>query len=76
MTVPSISRLSPPLQRSQSQDFINQIIFTDRLFKKRDDESGLRSINQYIIHQMIGKGAYAKVKLVHVINNPEQLFAM
>ncbi|KAA6394329.1 MAG: putative Ser/Thr protein kinase [Streblomastix strix] len=59
--------------RSSSQQFV---IETSTARKQRNEELGIRTLNQYVILQKIGEGSFAKVKLVHVSNNPDELYAM
>ncbi|KAA6397045.1 MAG: putative Serine Threonine protein kinase [Streblomastix strix] len=75
MDVPHIPH-RPSLQDLQKSSFLKSVIFTDTLLKSRDEQSGIRTINQYVVHQKIGEGAYAKVKLVHIINEPNKVYAM
>ncbi|KAA6354853.1 MAG: hypothetical protein EZS28_049620 [Streblomastix strix] len=60
----------------KSTNLFQSVKITDTLSKQRDVESGFRTINQYVVHQTLGEGSFAKVKLVHVTHSPNILYAM
>ncbi|KAA6374772.1 MAG: hypothetical protein EZS28_029700 [Streblomastix strix] len=66
----------PTIGSIKSESFFKSVIITNQLLKQRDEEQGIRTINQYIVHEKIGEGAFAKVKLVHIINDPNKVYAM
>eukprot|EP00347_Sterkiella_histriomuscorum_P014297 403361412 len=40
------------------------------------DENGRRQVNQYVFQETIGQGAFGKVKLAHLKEDPTQLYAV
>ncbi|KAK2948547.1 putative Calcium/calmodulin-dependent protein kinase kinase [Blattamonas nauphoetae] len=63
---PSSPRATPTLN----------VVHTEQFEKQKDEKTGNKIINQYVIVKTIGQGAYGKVKLLHYAANPEEMFAM
>eukprot|EP00770_Monocercomonoides_exilis_P004354 MONOS_4334.1-p1 / transcript=MONOS_4334.1 / gene=MONOS_4334 / organism=Monocercomonoides_exilis_PA203 / gene_product=YALI0D08822p / transcript_product=YALI0D08822p / location=Mono_scaffold00114:18018-23648(+) / protein_length=1665 / sequence_SO=supercontig / SO=protein_coding / is_pseudo=false len=67
---------SSPSQESLISFGDNDIKETDSVSTYRDEQTGRKIINQYVILQNIGSGSFAKVKLCYEKNAPEIVYAL
>ncbi|KAK2964960.1 putative Calcium/calmodulin-dependent protein kinase kinase 1 [Blattamonas nauphoetae] len=76
MSIPTLVSNDSDLNTPRTRPETPLVVTTEQFEKQKNEETGHKILNQYVIVKTIGQGAYGKVKLLTYASDPDERFAM